>query len=43
MLHAPLVAGEGLAPSPIRLRALSLGAGGHRAHLRWASGKSTRL
>lgn len=27
MLHAPLIAGEGASPSPIRLRALSLGAG----------------
>ncbi len=27
MLHAPVVAGEGTPPSPIRLRALSLGAG----------------
>jgi hypothetical protein len=27
MLHAPLLAGEGGSPSPIRLRVLSLGAG----------------
>lgn len=27
MLHAPAMSGEGVAPSPIRLRALSLGAG----------------
>lgn len=27
MFHAPIIGGEGDAPSPIRLRALSLGAG----------------
>lgn len=27
MLHAPTIVGEGIEPSPLRLRALSLGAG----------------